>query len=129
MNYAASIRKGEKVVLSVICENRHNGLHIVCDDTTKQYYCFTDFDWNGKYYAGSPCEKDGLVEGETRIIAIVPVMLKLYKDTNDYSAKTLCYEYGKEVIYDLGNNIIIKESYLQRFQPSRQLHIYCLLHL
>ena len=86
-------------MLSTISENRYNGLHIVRDDDTKQYYCFTDADWNGKYYAGSPCEKDGLVEGETRCISIVPVMLKLYKDTNDYSAKTLCYEYGKEVIY------------------------------
>ena len=91
MNYAASIRKGEKVVLSVICENRHNGLHIVFDDATKQYYCFTDFDWNGKYYAGSPCDEDGLVEGETRIIAIVPVMLRTYKDPSDCTAKGLCY--------------------------------------
>lgn len=86
-------------MLSTISENRYDGLHIVRDDDTKQYYCFTDADWNGKYYAGSPCEKDGPVEGETRCISIVPVMLKLYKDTNDYSAKTLCYEYGKEVIY------------------------------
>lgn len=103
MNYAASIRKGEKVVLSVICENRHNWLHIVFDDATKQYYCFTDFDWNGKYYAGSPCDKDGLVEGETRIIAIVPVMLRTYKDTSDCTAKVLCYEYGKEAVYALIN--------------------------
>ena len=90
-------------MLSTISENRSNGLHIVRNDETKQYYCFTDVDWNGKYYVGSPCEKDGLVEGETRCIAIVPVMLKTYKDTNDYTAKVLCYEYGKEDVYALIN--------------------------
>ena len=81
--------------------NRH--LLIVRDDKTKQYYCFTDADWNGKYYIGSPCEKDGLVEGATRCIAIVPVMLKTYKDPNDYSANILCYEYGKDAVYALIN--------------------------
>ena len=90
-------------MLSTISENRYNGLHIVRDYDTKQYYYFTDFDWNGKYYAGSPCDKDGLVEGETRIIAIVPVMLRTYKDTSDCTAKVLCYEYGKEAVYAIIN--------------------------
>ena len=78
-------------MLNLIDSESKRKLHIVQDDKKKQYYCFTDFDWNGKYYAGSPCDKDGLVEGETRIIAIVPVMLRTYKDPSDCTAKGLCY--------------------------------------
>lgn len=88
-------------MLKIIREFSESQGAIVYEAGTGRYFCFSGQDWQGECYTAVECNREGIIIHGSELYSIVPVLWRQYKDESDKTTETLCYEFGRGVIYAL----------------------------